>query len=947
MTYLKKLSQISLPDLINLDHDALVDEVVSRIKLDPDWNAQWDGDLYQNASYAIINYFSYLHGKIAESQNRSVREAFMTQARDPQSIVDHLSDYGLSLQQNTASVVTVTGSVLNGALTQNLTIPVSTKLPALGLNSDEILFEVIKKDIVDQSKYDYESDTTVLAGVDSFELTAYAGETFKIDTVLNPPADVEKFTYTIPYQDIIEGSIRIYYEFNNILLKTELLETKTFVVPKVISVNFPDGIPHFKIKYFTDGSAQIIFGTEKFGGAFPTGGPSNITIFGRKGGGRNSNITPRKIKHTINYQLNTNNITTINFTNLINATGGNDRESVFEAQYYAPHRIGRNSSIVSDDDVLNEFSSKVVKHRVDSPKYSEVANNVPLLHYQNFVVPSRDFTNFIFPAVSVNDTVTTYTQRFLKELNKFLNLRKIHDQLESDEVVSFFNSNDFSYILELNPPLNGSLYLSAFDHTNTEIDRLKFTNNYVGSTNAPDAPTDIATVKTNSAVGIVTITTGFNDKIKFSIDEEDPLNPGTGAGVVHTISVSPGLYGTPDILALDIDTKIKASSSYFSANPTYQYCLVQDGKIVIRSKTTGQYSRVQILDVANSIYSTINLSVQLVRATPTSGLVFLGSTNYDLTLNTVSIKLNSNRFNQDIFFPAPFTAWPDSSSATGPQFDHQILEENNINLAYPILGTNVIVRAVHSISNSILDEVTFTAVTNNVTNTGVITGTGNVFDDAQPGFLNLDYVNATLHFKLLDSTDPGPTYSFPAGYDTNLKFEIIYQRKTYKFITASYYPNPYFNEDETAEYAAILRGKDKRQLCVEPIFKRINFIPVKIQATVKAKKSKSPNQAILDTKTIIDQRFSYANTDLDNNIGTGFSVKRLSAILNENVILNPNTQRVNIITPPNDIEDNSSNLNQYYFVLGDDMIEEMTQIENNNVNLTGFTIQFKTVLTVE
>jgi hypothetical protein len=71
MTYLKKLSQISLPDLINLDHDALVDEVVSRIKLDPDWNSQWDGDLYQNASYAIINYFSYLHGKVIASVNEN------------------------------------------------------------------------------------------------------------------------------------------------------------------------------------------------------------------------------------------------------------------------------------------------------------------------------------------------------------------------------------------------------------------------------------------------------------------------------------------------------------------------------------------------------------------------------------------------------------------------------------------------------------------------------------------------------------------------------------------------------------------------------------------------------------------------------------------------------------------------------------------------------------
>lgn len=947
MTYLKKLSQISLPDLINLDHDALVDEVVSRIKQDPDWNSQWDGELYQNASYAIINYFAYLHGKTAEAQNRTVREAFMTQARDPQSIVDHLSDYGLSLQQNTAAIVTVTGTVLNGALTQNLTIPVGTKLPALALNSDEIVFEVIKKDINDASKYDYESNTVINAGVDSFTVDAYAGETFVRDVVLNPPADIEKFTYTIPFPNIIDGSIRIYYEYNNILLKTELLNTNTFVVPKVISPVFPDGIPHYKIKYFQDGTAQIIFGTEKFGGAFPTGGPSNLRIFGRTGGGRNSNISTRKIKTTINYQLNINNITTINFTNLVNGNGGNDRESVFEAQFYAPHRIGRNSSIVSDDDVLNEFSSKVIKHRVDSPKYSEVANNIPLLHYHNYVVPNRDFANFVFPAVAIGDTVVTYTERFLKELNKFLNLKKIHDQLENDEIISFFTPTDFSYILDLNPPLNGSLYLSAYDHTNTEIDRLKFTNNYSGSVNAPDAPTDVARVSTNTTVGIVTVTTGFNDKIEFSIDEEDPLNPGTGAGVVHTISVSPGLYGTPDILAIDIDSKIKASSTYFSANPIYQYCLVEDGKIVIRSKSTGQYSRVKIISVANSIYSTIDLSIQTTRANPTSGLVILGSSNYDLTLNTVAIKLNSARFSEDVFFPTPFATWPNPSSATGPTVNHVILEENEINPAYPQEGTNIIFRAVHSISNTVLDEVTFSNVTNNITNTGVITGSGTVFDNAQPAYLNYDYVASMITTKLLDSTDPGPVYGFPAGYDANLKFEIVYQRKTYKFLTVSYYPNPYFNEDETATYAAILRGKDKRQLCVEPIFKRIDFIPVKIQATVKAKKSKSPTQAIIDTKNLIDQRFSYSNTDIENNIGTGFSQKRMTAILNENVNLNPNVQKVTIITPPDDIVDTTDTLKEYYFVMGDDLIERMISLENLNGNITGFTDQFRTVLTVE
>ena len=541
MSYLKKLSSVGLPDLVNLDHDSQIEEIIQRIKNDPDWNSIWDGELTQNASYAIINYFAYLHAKAAEATNRTLRENFITQARDSNSIVDHLSDYGLSLQQNRAAVVTLTGTIAAGALTQNLTIPVATKIPGLSLNSNEIIFEIIKKDISQPDKWDYEADTTITAGVDAFEVEAYAGETFVFDAILNPPQDVEKFTYTIPIPNIIENSIRIYYEYNNILLKTELLESKTFVVPQVITPVFPNGVPHFKIKYFPDGTAQVIFGTETFGGAFPTGGPSNIRIFGRAGGGRDSNVVTRALKASIQYQLNLNNVTTVNFTNLVNGEGGADRENIFEAQFYAPHRIGRNSSIVSDDDVLNEFSSKVVKHRVDSPKYSELGNNIPMLHYHNYVVPKRDFFNFVFPSVSVNDTTISYTQRFLKELNIFLNLRKIHDQLLEDEIVGFFTASDFSYILEYNPPLNGSLFLSAYDHNDLEVDRLKFTNNYSGNFNSPDGPEDVAQLQTNASFTPITVTTGFNDKIKFAIDEEDPLNPGTGAGLIHTITISPGL----------------------------------------------------------------------------------------------------------------------------------------------------------------------------------------------------------------------------------------------------------------------------------------------------------------------------------------------------------------------------------------------------------------------
>lgn len=948
MSYLQELAKIAPPNLIDLDQDSFINEIVQKIKENPDWESQWDGELSQNAAWAFINYFAWMHSKAAEATNRTTRESFITQARDPLSVVDHLNDYGVSLKQNTEAVVDVTGTVAAGFLTQNLTIQVGQKLTAQGLDGSEVIFEIIKKDIADPSKYDYESDTVIPAGTSVFTVEAFAGETFRLDIVLNPPADSEKFIINIDRGNIIDGSIRAYYEFDNPLLRTELIKTRTFVVPQVITPNFPNGVPHYKEKFSSTGSAQLIFGTATFGGAFPTGGPINVTVFGRTGGGVASNIVQGAINETLSFQLNANNLTNINFTNEVEGQGGSEKESILEAQFFAPHRIGRNSSIVSDEDALNEFSTRALKHVVESPKYSELGANVPILHYHNYVAPPRDYSTFVLPSVSVGDDAASYAARLMKSLNTFLNLGKIHDQLLEDEIVSFFLASDFDYVLEYNPPLNGSLYLSAYDTLGREIDRIKFLSNYSGSTNSPTTPDDVATVACANAFVPVTITASLNDKLKFSIDEIDPLNVISGAGTDFTITIPPGLYGTAQTLAAAIDTEIHAAHAFFSANPSYEYCFVNDeGKISIRSKTSGEWSRVIISAVADDCYATIGLAEQVARALPQSGQVFEQTTNYDLTNNTVNVKLNSDRFEEDYTEPSNLTGWPDSASADGPEFDFVLEEEDMVTQAYAQVGTTMTVRAVHSISTAILDEVIFSSIAESASNVGSLTGpnsTGNVFDDAVPGYLNFDYFASQIHLKLLDSTDPGPVYGFPPGYDTNLEFQIIYSRKGYDVITATYYPNPYKHEGETALFASVLRGADKKMICMEPIFKRVDFVPVKVQATLVPKKSKNPTQAIIDTINLIHDRFGYSNIDPDNTIGEGFNTSKLRGILNENVTLNKNVKKVTVLQPSDDVD---PTLGKYYFVMPQNMIDRLIQLEQANPQIAGLVDMYRPDVSLE
>ena len=106
--YLKPLSEIKSPDLIQFDRDSLVTEIIERIQADPNWNSIWDGELLHNFSYFIVNTFSYLFSKNAEAANRVLRETFITQAKDPLSIVNYLSNFSLNLKQNTAAMAEVT-----------------------------------------------------------------------------------------------------------------------------------------------------------------------------------------------------------------------------------------------------------------------------------------------------------------------------------------------------------------------------------------------------------------------------------------------------------------------------------------------------------------------------------------------------------------------------------------------------------------------------------------------------------------------------------------------------------------------------------------------------------------------------------------------------------------------------------------------------------------------
>lgn len=927
--FLKPLTSIAPPQLIEFDRDALVNEIVERIQSDPNYNSIWDGELLQNFSYMMISSFAYLFSKNAEAANRLLRETFITTARDPDSITNAIYNFGINFKQNTAAAVTVTLSTpAGGGFTRPFNIPAGYILNAQNLDSTSSQFQIYKRDLNDPSKIDYRSSIEVSSGIIK-RVEAFAGETQRVDFVLDA-INKEKFIYKIDNENVIENSIRVYYSIGT-SQERECIETDSFVVSPVnISTAFPGGTPHYKIKYYSDGRADIIFGTQNFGGSFPNE-DSNITIFYRTGGGALSNISISSINQTQAFAVGSYTFDVL-FRNLAPGAGGANREDINEAKFYAPYRVGRGRSLMDDRDVINELINIVNKHIVISPKYSPLdEERIPLLHYYNYIAPKRDFTQFLFSTPTASDTAETYKVKFESALNEFLNLEGIHDGEETN-LLSTFRDNDFSFVLPKQPALNGTLYVSAYDENNSEIDRISWLNNYSGELNTPSARTSYAFISSQNGInGPISIVAGANDKIKFKIDDVD-----FGGIQYFDITLTPNVYGLtdgrPQSIAEEINTKIKAANPYYNSFSGSFVGIDSNNKIIIKSQITGQNSTIQIFEVSASAYLTLgNITPRFKTAIPENGRIFLSTSNFNNSNGQVLLTINTTRFSeQKTYSPSNESVnpllWPDETEATGPVLTYTILDENEE--TFPLqAGTDLIIECYKG--TTLQDTLTFSNISESDTN-GAAADNGTCFDDGYAS-LNFNWQTNSITWRMASSDLAVEPYTYPAEYDETSTFIIRYQRKTYKFTSFTYEPNPYYQEGEANEILSKLKAVGKKTICVEPILKRVQFIPISVEITMKAKKGISTEELAANSQNLIYQYFSYDNDIAENTIGQGFNKNYLESVLNDKEI-NFGVDRA-VVNSPSNIEDAVGN--KYYFVLPEDFISRIITLEETYPQIQG------------
>lgn len=766
MATLKKLTDITVPNLIQFEQDEIINEIIAIIKSDPAWNANFDGELTQNATFMLLNMYAFMFSKNAKASNKQIQELFYQKANSPFSIVEGLNRLRINLVQNKASSVVVTGTVQsNQFLESTLVINPSTSLNALNLNGQPTNFEFLNIDPV-TGKPDYlnpVSMTLTVANRQQFELTMYSGTTVAQQIQLDSNYR-ENFSIDLPDENVIEDSIRIYY--NSL---TELPETDSFVIPKINTndTRFLGGTPHFITQYNANGKPTVFFGSEIFGGGFAEPQNGTLTIYYRIGGGTATNISANALTENLTVTNNGRELL-IGFTNNFQGVGGADRENVFEAQTYAPLRYGRGKQIVNDQDALNELSGQLVKHKVDSPKYSETENTIQLLHAHHFIAPSRNFNDFVFPDVATTDTLTSYNLKFLSALDTYLNVDGIHDGEESELLSNFITPSilnpTYSFVVELgkNNPLNRTLSLTAFDYTNTAIDTIYwYTNNYSGTNNAPDVLIDKAYIDT-TAFGTVNVTIN-NNKLKLRYDKINEIE----------ITLNLGVYSPITLKDEIVNKMITSGISYFIVNAN-NICINIENNTKIRfiSNISGENSKVELMKVTNSLYAQIGMATYAYAyALPSNGRIFTQNTNLNRTSSEINVDINQNYFDatteeklskeDDTWYQ--IASWAqDPATASGVTVEKILTQEDNTKLEKLQEGSLLILKAVNS-AGEYLDKIQFSSVQDSSINAASPYQVAEVndagsFNPINAGTYvfgtlsssNFDYKTSKLKFKLRD-----------------------------------------------------------------------------------------------------------------------------------------------------------------------------------------------------
>ncbi len=724
---LKPLADIKAPDLIQFDRQSYVNEIIERIKLNPEWSSIWNDNLFHNADQMVMQFFAYMAEKNALKFNLNLKEKFLSHAYSDEAIYNNLSDMNVEIQQATNAQVDIQISLDDTIIRTPIVFDKYHKITGKNINNSNIIFEIIEKD--ENNKYNYLDNVIVnpeFATLEYFSITAYAGVTNMEEFELSEHA-LENMQLTLSKVDVEHGSIRAYFSDPDGKL-IELNEIDILKGSGEKNLYFEKGTPFYKIKYNRNNNPVLMFGTEEFGGAFENKHINGkIIVFYRQAYGNNGNILAGGINSSQKMII-LDKEYSLNFYNKAAAAGGKNREDLKIARVFGPLRVGRNSAFIDEKDAEFAMKNLVVKYKVDTPKMG-INNNVPFLHAIHYFVPYRDFSSFAFDNFSDTDTIASYALKIIKQYTSFCEISGSHDKAIKDEAVCDFIYPDssgkiyFTHMLENKYPTSGTLRATAYDENDRILDYIRWDGNYVLNPKVVAAEHDKVTrIRTNTFATLNIIDTlsgtsnagsdnGKNNKIIIEFDDYDhifdltlPLGSRTYkelATIINDLIINEikGQYST----VVEGVTQGAVTNMIHLVNRVFCSYEVVDstkktGRLIFNSTKTGRRSKIKFHDynINNTntdydLYYQLGVGVYTYRPGRETGWVFNDSLVYNYETNQIFFDIYSDNINkQQLVLPKQYNNALTQSvvKQDGPIISFILTVENDIKEKL-LLGTDL------------------------------------------------------------------------------------------------------------------------------------------------------------------------------------------------------------------------------------------------------------------
>lgn len=358
------------------DFESIRTALVARVQAE--FPNDWRDFTESSIGMAWLELVAYVFDVLSFYTDEMVRNQFLATANDREAVILITNLIGYRMRAATSSTV-VCAATIEAAQAVDVVIQAGTVIQS----TNGVTFEVLE-------------DQQIISGLTEADITLAQGETIS-ETFTSDGSAFQEFR--LDQTPVINGAITVTVD------GFEWEEVESLVYSDAASDNY-------SVRFDTDDYGYVKFG-DGTSGAIPPAG-ANIIVEYRIGGGVQGNVAIGEISGVqVDGLLESSSpeeFVTVSLTNAERGSGGEDKETIDYARFWAPRSVATNGRAVTEQDfdtLATRFSDPVY----GAPAYAKarLKQRIPELNTVELFLWARDgYGNIVTPSSNLKAAVQAY-----------------------------------------------------------------------------------------------------------------------------------------------------------------------------------------------------------------------------------------------------------------------------------------------------------------------------------------------------------------------------------------------------------------------------------------------------------------------------------------------------------------------------------------------------------